>query len=439
MGLKASIELARKIVSKGRTFIVFIGTEYIPSLYLLIMYIILKFLLSISKCCRPIFVYDYVNLYLQTYNYTNIEKAVYGIMETVLLKIARVILVSSHVIKRYVEKRVKKNRKVVYFPPSVPASEIANLCNTVNRNEIRRKLGFSDDIIVTYVGNIIKDLSGIDVLTEALLKTEINDPCICERVKTVLVFSTSGVTEASLYLKKISHVLQQMIQCKDSVRIFMNLERKKVFEILCASNFGLALLDPNAHTTKQMDWPLKVVEYVACRLSTIYTPFGNIRSLLTDNIHGFEVNRNLDDILKVYSKIYRLSSNDLAKLRNAVASLREFVDIGSYSNIIFYTLLNEIQRSWQTSNDPVLVSLGNASSIGVYQQLPSFLSIFPPQSISFLRWSVNSLSNYYRTGSSTKIHREERAQPFFTYICCLSVCCFYEFVAPIFNKLSFFS
>lgn len=346
MGLKASAEFARRVVSKGRAFIVFIGTEYVPSLYLLVMYVILKLLLSISKRYKLIFVYDYVDLYLQAYNYTSMEKAIYSIMEAVLLRIARVILVASYVIKKYVERRVSRNKKVIYFPSSVPVSEIANLCRTINRSEIRRKLGFSDeDTIVTYVGNAVESVSGIDVLTEALLKIENNNSCICEKVKTILVFSTSSVTGTSFYLNKIGHVLQQMVRCRDSIRIFTNVERIRIFEILCASDFGLALLDPNSRTSKQTDWPLKVAEYVACKLLTIYTPFGNIRSLLIDNIHGFEVSRDPDDILRVYSRIYRLSSSDLAKLKEAVASLGKFVDVGSYSGIIFHTLLNELRCS----------------------------------------------------------------------------------------------
>ncbi|MEM1830311.1 MAG: glycosyltransferase [Desulfurococcaceae archaeon] len=345
MGLKASIKFAREVVSKGRTFIVLIGTEYIPSLYLLVIYVILRFMLGISKSYRLIFVYDYVDLYLQTYNYKNIEKAVYSIVEVAFLKIARIILVSSYVIKKYVEKRVKKNKKVVYFPPSVPVSEIANICKTVNRSEIRRKLGFfDDDIIVTYVGNVEKEISGIDILTEALLKIETSNSCICERIRTVLILAISDTAENSLNM--INRILQQMTRCKDSVRIFTNVERKKVFEVLCASDFGLALLDPNTSTSKQVDWPLKVAEYVGSGLPIIYTPFGNIRSLLIDNIHGFEVSRNPNDILRVYSKIYRLRSNDLAKLKNAVVSLREYVNIDSYSNTIFHTLLDEIRHSW---------------------------------------------------------------------------------------------
>ncbi|MEM3616095.1 MAG: glycosyltransferase, partial [Candidatus Methanomethylicia archaeon] len=276
--------------------------------------------------------------------YKNIEKAIYSIVEVTFFKIARIFLVSSYVIKKYVEKRVDKNKKVVYFPPSVPLSEIANICKTVNRNEFRRKLGFfDDDIIVTYVGNVEKEISGIDILTEALLKIETSNSFICERIKTILILAINDTAQNSLNM--INRILQQMTQCKDSVRIFTNVKSKKVFEVLCASDFGLALLDPNANTSKQTDWPLKVAEYVASGLPIIYTPFGNIRSLLIDNIHGFEVSRNPNDILRVYSKIYLLRSSDLVKLKNAVVSLRKYVNIDNYSNIIFHTLLDEIRHS----------------------------------------------------------------------------------------------
>ncbi|MEM1510460.1 MAG: glycosyltransferase, partial [Thermofilaceae archaeon] len=346
--LRDCINLIKETLSKKeKVFIILIGTEYIPSIYLLVIYLILKFTLSITNRGKIIFIYDFVDLYLQTYNYNNFEKVIYNIAELILLNISKIVLASSIIIQKYLEKRIKyynkKKREIIYFPPSVPIDEIAKISNTINKDHIRQRLGFcKNDIILVYTGNIRKELSGLDILIEALLKIEKNSSYIFEKVKTLLILNIGHITDSDY--RKLKYALQQTKFCKKAVKVLINIDRDKVYRLLSISDFGLALLDPTDSISRQMDWPLKVAEYIACGLPIIYTPFGRMSVLVADNVHGFKVNRESVDIVKVYNKIYQLDLNDIIKFKKSITSIRRYIDINSYASIIFQKILNEMRN-----------------------------------------------------------------------------------------------
>jgi len=353
MGVLESFNLVKHIIISRNNYIVvaLIATEYVPALYLLPIYLILKMLFAVLKRGRAIFIYNFVDLYLYVYTYSPLEKRIYSYVESILLKISDVILVASYLIDKYVRYRLnyidgKSEKTVLYFPPSVLIEELSEVCSEIVRTEMRKALSFSnEDILIVYVGNIIKDLSGIDVVERTLREVASKYPYLLDKIKFIFVFRVPPTARA--LLTNFIKVAQEIEAYGKSVKILVNVERETVFKLLCASDFGLALLNPKSKATRQMDLPLKVAEYIAFGLPVIYTEFGRINTLLRDEVHGFKVDYESTSFLETLKHIYDLDRKDILKLKQEVLKIKRIADLGTYAQMMFEVLLKKVSKELQ--------------------------------------------------------------------------------------------
>jgi len=353
MGVLESLNLIKHIISNRNNYIIvaLIATEYVPAMYLLPIYLISKLLFTVLGRGRSIFIYNFVDLYLYVYTYSPLEKRIYSYIEPILLKISDIILVASYLIDKYVRYRLsrigmKSEKTILYFPPSVPIENLREICSEEVRSEIRKALGFSnEDILIIYIGNIVKALSGIDVVEKTL--REINDkyPYLLDKIKFIFVFRVPST--ARVLLTNFVKIAQDVGAYGKSVRIFVNVERETVFKLLCTSDFGLALLDPKSEATKQMDMPLKVAEYIAFGLPVIYTEFGRVNAFLRDGVHGFKVEYETTSFLEVLKHIYNLDRENLLRLKQEVHKIKNIADLGTYAQMIFEALLKKVSKELQ--------------------------------------------------------------------------------------------
>jgi len=353
MGVLESLNLIKRIITSRSNYIIvaLIATEYAPAMYLLPIYLTLKMLFAVLEGGRCVFIYNFVDLYLDVYTYSPLEKRIYSYIESILLKISDIILVASYLIDKYVRYRLKRidrksEKTVLYFPPSVLIEKLSEVCSEEIRSEMRKALGFSnEDILIIYVGNIIKDLSGIDVIERTLREVASKYPYLLDKIKFILVFRVPPTARA--LLTNFVKVTQEIGVYGKGVKILVNVERKTVFKLLCASDFGLALLDPRSRATQQMDMPLKVAEYIAFGLPVIYTKFGRINTLLHDKVHGFKVDYKITSFLETLKHIYDLDREDLLKLKQEVLRIKGMADLGTYAQMILEVLLKKVSKELQ--------------------------------------------------------------------------------------------
>jgi len=353
MGVLESLNLIKRIIISRNNYIivVLIATEYAPAMYLLPIYLTLKTLFAVLGRGRCVFIYNFVDLYLHVYTYSPLEKRIYSYIESILLKISDMILVASYSIDKYVRYRLKRvdwksEKTVLYFPPSVLIEDLSEVCSEEVRSDMRKALGFSnEDILIIYVGNIIKDHSGIDVVMKTLREVASKYPYLLDKIKFIFVFRVPPTARA--FLMNFVNVAQEIGAYGKSVKILVNVERETVFKLLCASDFGLALLDPKSGATRQMDMPLKVAEYIAFGLPVIYTKFGRVDALLRDEVHGFKVDYEPASFLEALKHIYDLDREDLLKLRQEVLRIKRIADLGTYAQMIVEVLLKRASKELQ--------------------------------------------------------------------------------------------
>jgi len=353
MGVLESLNLLKHIIGNRNSYIVVVlmATEYVPAIYLLPTYLLSKLLFTILGRGRSIFIYDFVDLYLYVYTYSPFEKRIYTYIESILLKISDIILVASYLIDKYVRYRLsrisrKSEKTILYFPPSVLIENLSEICSEEIRSEVRKALGFSnEDILIIYVGNIAKALSGIDVVERTLREINGKYPYLLDKIKFIFVFRIPFT--ARVLLTNFVKVAQDVGAYGKNMKIFVNVKHETVYKLLCASDFGLALLDPKSEAAKQMDMPLKVAEYIAFGLPVIYTEFGRVNAFLRDGIHGFKVEYETTSFLEVLKRIYNLDREDLLRLRQEVRKIKKIADLGTYAQTIFEVLLKKVSKELQ--------------------------------------------------------------------------------------------
>ena len=259
--------------SRKPIYIILYATEYIPWLYLVPLYIVLKGLSRITKI-RAILVHDYVDLYLVAYRYSRIEKFLYSILENVSLRISSVFYSSSSITTGYLLSRGVRMDRIIYFPP---------LASREFQREKSLNAMNSEKIVFVYTGNISKELSSLDLLLSALADL---DEAEKRRIQVNLVLLVPKDNLRDL------EDLQRLLKNKgleSVVNIKVNRPLHEVAELVSNSHIGLALLDPKHPATKQMDFPLKVAEYLCSGVPVIYTNFGMIRFFLKHGFHGLMV------------------------------------------------------------------------------------------------------------------------------------------------------
>jgi len=284
-------------------YIILYGTEYIPWLYLVPLYITLKGLSSIAKI-KTILIHDYVDLYLMAYRYSKIERFLYNILESISLKISSLFYSSSIITTGYLLSRGVERDKIIYFPP-------------LASKEFERERGpnvANDRIVLVYTGNISKELSSFDLLLSALADLD-EDEKRSIRVNLILLVGKGNLRD----LEKLQKLLRDK-ELESVVNVKVNRPLHEVAELASNSHIGLALLDPKHPATKQMDFPLKVAEYLCSGTPVIYTNFGRVRFFLKHGFHGLMVEYKPESIKEVIRSILSNSSllNELARNVNKV-------------------------------------------------------------------------------------------------------------------------
>jgi len=290
-------------------YVLLYATEYVPWLYLLPLYIVLKYLGRIMHV-KVLLVHDYVDLYLKVYRYNRIEKFLYNILESMSFKLSTIFYSSASLITGYLLSRGVKRDKIIYFPPSA-GREFQRLRK--NRDLHR---GNNEKIVFVYVGNIVEELSSLSLILETLSSLDESERSKIH-VNLVLLVGKDKLRDLeTLYRNLKDRDLENI------VKVRVNAPLHEVAEIISNSHIGLALLNPEHPTTKQTDLPLKVAEYLCSGIPVIYTNFGRVRFFLKHGFHGLMVEHNVESVKDVVRYIL-LNPDVINELMNNVYKVRE--------------------------------------------------------------------------------------------------------------------
>jgi len=290
-------------------YVLLYATEYVPWLYLLPLYMILKGL-GRAMHIKVVLVHDYVDLYLIAYRYNRIERFLYNILESISLKISTIFYSASFITTGYLLSRGVERSKIVYFPP------LAGREFQRRKEEKGLRAKNSEKIVFMYTGNIAKEISSFDLLLQALSNFSES-----ERRK-IQVYLILLVGKDRLKDLEALHKLLKDRNLESIVKIKVNIPLHEVGELVSNSHIGLALLDPKHPATRQVDFPLKVAEYLCSGIPVIYTDFGKIRFFLKHGFHGLMVEHSLQGIKEII-KLILSNPNVVDELMSNVDKVRE--------------------------------------------------------------------------------------------------------------------
>jgi glycosyltransferase involved in cell wall biosynthesis len=278
-----SIKLYKKF--NKPTYIILYATEYVAWLYVLPTYILSKILKNFLPM-KSLLIHDFVDLYLEVYKYSRAERFLHSIIETLSIKISDVFLSSSIIISHYLKYRGIKDDKIIYFPPLA-----SRTFYDLARN---KKESFDNKIKFVYVGNLVKELSSIDLLLEAIAGLSEEEK---KKIKLHLVLL---VDENNIAELDMMYCLLKKYKLETMVKVEINKPLKHVAKVISQSDIGLALLNPSSYLTKQLDFPLKVSEYLCAGIPLIYTNFGNVSMFLKSGVHGWLVEYNKEKFKELF-------------------------------------------------------------------------------------------------------------------------------------------